>query len=206
MKNKIKAFFRGALDYIIKAKIELILLFGFLALDLISKAIVANNMHLGETITLLPKFLHLTYIHNDGAAFGSTFGLNKLLGETGIRIFFISFTGLAILFFIYFLYKGKGGHILNRIALSLIIGGAIGNLVDRVIFGFVRDFIEIEYFGFTIFGKKTFAIFNVADIALTVGVILFAVYYIFIYKDKKNEVKTEQIPQKTEENNDENND
>ena len=114
MKNKIKAFFRGALAYIIKAKIELIILFGFLAIDLISKAIVASNMYLGETITLLPKFLHLTYIHNDGAAFGSTFGLNKLLGETGVRIFFISFTGLAILFFAYFLYKAIAQRFSNR--------------------------------------------------------------------------------------------
>lgn len=200
MKNKIKTFFLNAWNYIKEAKIELIVLFGSLILDLVTKAVIESALSLGESVTLIPKFLHFKYIHNDGAAFGSKFGLDKLLGKTGTMIFFIVLSAVAVCFFAYFLYKGRGKHIVNRLALALVIGGALGNLVDRIAFGYVRDFVQIEYFGFTLFGSTTFAIFNVADVALVVGVILFVVYYIFIFKEpKQNEdenvdVKAEEVP------------
>ena len=210
MKSKLKAFFFGVIKYIKVAKVELIILFGLLVLDLVTKAVIAGVMTQGESVTLIPKFLHFTYIHNDGAAFGSTFGLDKLLGEKGTTIFFIIFTAIAICFFSYFLYRGRGKHLLNRIALSMIVSGAIGNLVDRIFLGYVRDFVEIEYFGLTIFGSTSFAIFNIADVALTVGVILFAVYCIFIYKDpkekRKEENASESVNVETAEEKDENND
>lgn len=186
MKNKLNAFLSAAWNYIKEAKLELIILFGALAVDLISKAVIASAMELGETITLIPKFLHFKYIHNDGAAFGSKFGLDKLLGTTGTMIFFIVLSSVAVCFFVFFMYKARGKHVVNRIALALIIGGAAGNLVDRIAFGYVRDFVQIEYFGLSIFGSTTFAIFNIADAALTVGVIMIAVYYVFLYKDPKS--------------------
>ncbi len=197
MKERLSKFTKAAVEYIKVARFELLLIVGFLLLDLVSKAIVSGSMDLRDSVTLIPKFLHVTYIHNDAAAFGSSFGLNKLLGQKGTMIFFIVLAIVAVCFFSYFMYKLKGGNKLARAAYALIIAGAIGNLVDRICYGYVRDFIEFEYLGLEIFGSTRFAIFNFADSALCVGVVLFAVYYIFIYKDPKKLAEIE--ANKTEE-------
>ena len=189
MKEKLKQFYEASISYIKEAKMELIVLISLLALDLISKAIVAGAMELGESVTLIPKFLHITYSQNDAAAFGSAFGIDKLIGQKGALIFFMVLSIVAVCFFSYFLYKNKSGHKLIRVAYALIIAGAMGNLVDRVCYGYVRDFIEFEYLGLEIFGSTSFAIFNFADAALCIGVTIFAVFYIFIYKEPKKETK-----------------
>lgn len=185
--DKLEKFLKAAWDYIKQAKIELIVLFAALAVDLITKALVAANIPLGGSVTVIPNFLYFTYIHNYAAAFGSRFGLDKLFGETGTTVFFIVLTFVAIGFFAYFMYRNRGKSLVYRLAFALIIGGAIGNLVDRMAFGYVRDFVQIVYFGLTIFGQTSFAIFNVADAALCVGVAMFLVYYIFIYKEPKKD-------------------
>lgn len=185
--DKLEKFLKAAWDYIKQAKIELIVLFAALAVDLITKALVAANIPLGGSVTVIPNFLNFTYIHNYAAAFGSRFGLDKLFGETGTTVFFIVLTFVAIGFFAYFMYRNRGKSLVYRLAFALIIGGAIGNLVDRMAFGYVRDFVQIVYFGLTIFGQTSFAIFNVADAALCVGVAMFLVYYIFIYKEPKKD-------------------
>lgn len=190
MKSKLAKFLRSAWEYAKKAKLELIVLFAFILIDLLSKSIVDWTMELGESVTLIPKFLHITYSHNDAAAFGSSFGLDKLLGKTGTIIFFIVIAVVAICFFSYFMYKNQGSKKIVRIAYALIIAGATGNLVDRILYQYVRDFIQFEYLGLTIFGSTTFAIFNIADAALTIGVIMFAIYYIFIYKEPQKEVES----------------
>ena len=185
--DKLEKFLKAAWDYIKQAKIELIVLFAALAVDLITKALVAANIPLGGSVTVIPNFLYFTYIHNYAAAFGSRFGLDKLFGETGTTVFFIVLTFVAIGFFAYFMYRNREKSLVYRLAFALIIGGAIGNLVDRMAFGYVRDFVQIVYFGLTIFGQTSFAIFNVADAALCVGVAMFLVYYIFIYKEPKKD-------------------
>ena len=70
----------------------------------------------------------------------------------------------------------------------MLIAGALGNCVDRIFLGFVRDFIEFVYFGFTWFGRQSFYVFNFADAELVIGVIMFVVYFIFVYKDNLNEI------------------
>ncbi len=194
--NKIIKFLYAAWEYIKEARVELIVLAASVIVDLVSKALIDGNMYLGQSITLIPKFLNITYIHNDAAAFGSSFGLDKLLGQQGVMIVFIVISIVAVVFFGYFMYRNRGKSMLCRVSFALIIGGAIGNLVDRITFGYVRDFIQFEYFGLTIFGSTSFAIFNIADAALCVGVAMFAVYYIFIYKEpKKDEKKDEKAPE-----------
>ena len=190
--SKIVKFLRAAWEYIKEARMELIVLAAAIIVDLVSKAIVDGNMYLGQSVTLIPKFLNITYIHNDAAAFGSSFGLDKLLGQQGVMVVFIVISFVAVIFFSYFMYRNRGKNKTCRVALALIIGGAVGNLVDRMVFGYVRDFIQFEYFGLKIFGSTSFAIFNIADAALCVGVAMFAVYYIFIYKEPKKEEKTEE--------------
>ena len=187
--NKFEKFLTAAWEYIKQAKIELIVLLAAVAVDLVSKAIVAATIPLNNSVSIIPNFLYFTYIHNNAAAFGSSFGLDKLFGQTGTMVFFIVITFIAIGFFGYFLYRNRGKSLVFRLAFALIIGGAIGNLVDRIAFGYVRDFVEIVYFGLTIFGSTHFAIFNIADAALCVGVALFLVYYIFIYKEPEKEDK-----------------
>ena len=186
--SKFMRFLRAVADYVKVAKIELIVIVAAVAVDLISKAIVDATMDLYDSVTLIPKFLHITYIHNYAAAFGSTFGLDKILGEQGVIIFFIVVSFLAVGFFGYLMYRNRGKSLVTRISFALIIGGAIGNnLIDRLVYGYVRDFIQFQYFGLTIFGSQYFAIFNFADAALCIGVAMFAVYYIFIYKEPKKE-------------------
>ena len=85
MKDKITEFFKEAWGYIKEAKFELIMLFGFLVLDLLSKSIIDGSMSLYDSVTLIPKLLHFTYIHNDAAAFGSAFGIDKLKGSKRSR-------------------------------------------------------------------------------------------------------------------------
>ena len=104
-----------------------------------------------------------------------------LLPRSPMLSFFITLTFVAVFGFSVALYyaRGKtGSGFLVRVGLALIIGGALGNLVDRMFLGYVRDFIHIVYFGLTIFGQQSFAIFNIADAALTVGVVVFAIGYI----------------------------
>lgn len=215
--DKLEKFFKAAWEYIKQAKIELIVLVAALAVDLITKALVNANIPLGGSVTVIPNFLYFTYIHNYAAAFGSRFGLDKIFGETGTMVFFIVLTFIAIGFFGYFMYRNRDKSLVFRLAFALIIGGAIGNLVDRMAFGYVRDFVQIVYFGATIFGSTSFAIFNIADAALCVGVALFLVYYIFIYKEPKKDeslladgatniepeqAPTEAAPEKTEDETD----
>lgn len=215
--DKLEKFFKAAWEYIKQAKIELIVLVAALAVDLITKALVNANIPLGGSVTVIPNFLYFTYIHNYAAAFGSRFGLDKIFGETGTMVFFIVLTFIAIGFFGYFMYRNRDKSLVFRLAFALIIGGAIGNLVDRMAFGYVRDFVQIVYFGATIFGSTSFAIFNIADAALCVGVALFLIYYIFIYKEPKKDeslladgatniepeqAPTEAAPEKTEDETD----
>lgn len=182
-------FGKKAWEYIKLAKLELIVLVALFVLDLVSKAIIEATMDVGQTVTLIPKFLQFTFCYNDMAAFGSAFGLEKIISPTAIRVIFIIITFIAIGLFSYFMYRNRGKNKLERIALGMIIAGAAGNLVDRLFIGQVRDFVEIVYFGCNIpwAGGTGFAIFNVADASLVIGVILFLIYIIFLNKAEPEE-------------------
>lgn len=182
-------FGKKAWEYIKLAKLELIVLVALFVLDLVSKAIIEATMDVGQTVTLIPKFLQFTFCYNDMAAFGSAFGLEKIIKPEAIRVIFIIITFIAIGLFSYFMYRNRGKNKLERIALGMIIAGAAGNLVDRLFIGQVRDFVEIVYFGCNIpwAGGTSFAIFNVADASLVIGVILFLIYIIFLNKAEPEE-------------------
>lgn len=94
--NKFIRFLRAAWEYIKQARMELLILAGAVILDLVSKAIVDAAMDEYDSVTLIPKFLHITYIHNDAAAFGSSFGLDKVLGQRGVMILFIVISFAAV--------------------------------------------------------------------------------------------------------------
>ena len=192
--SKLKKFGRAAWAYIKHAKMELIVIAALIIADLVTKALVAKLIPLGDSVTLIPNFLYFTFTLNDAAAFGGLFGLEKVLSPLAIRIILLIITTIAIGVFCYLMYRFKERHKLMRLSLALILAGAIGNYIDRLFLGEVRDFIHIVYFGktFSCMGSEIsdFAIFNVADAALTVGVVIFIVYFIFFFKDPKPKEST----------------
>ena len=125
-------------------------------------------MALHETIELPVKFIQLTYIQNFGGAFGIF---------QHQRIFFLAAAAVAIVCVLYFFEDIKELGKLSFISASLIFGGAIGNLIDRVRFGYVVDFLDLRWW----------PVFNVADIALTVGVTLLFIEVIRFGKNAPEE-------------------
>lgn len=172
--DKLKAYFSGAWR-------EILAIIVIAVVDLLTKNIVQSTMTLSQRITVIPGLLYFCYIHNKKAAYGSAFGLEKIFGEEGVITFFIVLTIVALVLFGFMLWKFRWRHLLSRLAIGFIIGGAFGNLVDRIVLRYVRDFIQIEIAGFSPFG-----IFNIADVALVFGVIMFFAYFIFYFdKDEK---------------------
>lgn len=123
--------------------------------DQISKTVVRNTMSLYESIPVIPEFFHLTYVTNDGMAFGINFPL-------GIYVFSaisIIFTG----FLFWYLWSIKDDEIVVRTGVALILAGAIGNLIDRIFLGEVVDFLDF------MIGNFHWYVFNLADSCVTVG-------------------------------------
>ncbi len=131
-----------------------------LVLDQASKLAIDGSMQLFESIPLTPYF-NLTYVHNTGAAF-------SFLSEAGGWQRWL-FAGLAMVmsgFIGAWLARLQKHEILMAVALSLVLGGAIGNLIDRVAYGYVIDFLDVYY------GNWHWPAFNIADSAICVGVFL----------------------------------
>jgi signal peptidase II len=129
-------------------------------LDQITKLRIASTMLRGESRQIVGDFVRLTYVHNDGAAFGLSLGG---------RWSFIAVTVVVIAFIIFF-YVRSEKTLTARWALALILGGAVGNLADRLRLGEVVDFLHLSVAGWS------WPIFNVADIAVSVGVGLLAIH------------------------------
>jgi len=141
-----------------------------LLLDQVTKILVDNSMRLYSREPLINGFLDLHYIRNSGAAFGFLAG-----SHSAFRLpFFIGVSVIAVGIILYLFYKMEESETLAPIALALVLGGAVGNLVDRIRLGEVIDFIYFHY--------KRFAwpAFNVADIAITSGVILLIFRMLFL--------------------------
>lgn len=122
-------------------------------LDQATKHLIRNLIDSFRVIEVLP-FLQIVNIRNKGAAFGMFTGFGNIV--------FIIIAALSIIFVIYLLAKGKE----DRLGLSLVLGGAAGNLIDRILYGSVTDFIDI------FIGRFHWPAFNVADSALTIGILL----------------------------------
>lgn len=197
-KNKAKAvwafivqYAKKVFEYLKVAKMEWIIMISVFAADLIAKSLVENFLDFNETVPIIPYFLNAHKVHNYAAVFGSDW-LRSWMGAIGARIFFCVFAVAASVVFILVLIRNKGKSRVFRIAAALFVAGAMGNCIDRMVLGYVRDFIEFEYFGLTIFGRKTWSyIFNIADVALVTGVLLIVFYFLFLYRD--NDKKKVQI-------------
>lgn len=179
----IKKYAAKVWAYLKVAKMEYIVMISIFAVDLISKSIVNATTAVGDTVVLIPNFLQIHNVHNYAAAFGSDV-IKKALGSVGSRIFFSIFAVAASVMFIFVLIRCRKQHRVIRISLALLVAGAMGNCIDRMALGYVRDFVEFVYFGLTILGSKSFYVFNIADAALVIGVVLAIVYFLFLYKDR----------------------
>ncbi len=184
----VKRYAAKVWNYLKIAKMEYIVMASLFALDLISKAIVNATTGVNQTVVLIPNFLNIHNIHNYDAAFGSEWMTNAL-GSMGSRILFSIFAVIASVVFIFILIRNKGGNRLLRVAFAMLVAGALGNCIDRMFLGYVRDFVEFVYFGFTIAGQDSFYVFNIADAELVIGVILVLIYFIFMYRDKPEDKK-----------------
>ena len=186
MQSKIKTISKGTILYFKKAKLEWILFVALLFADLISKWLVVQFW--GDTsYALIENFLYINYTKNQNAAFGSDFGLSKIFGEGGVIVFFVVVTLIVMLGFCFLLYKWKDRRAFARVALVLVLAGGLGNLYDRVALSYVRDFVSIVFFGHDLpLLGTSFAIFNLADSFLTVGIVMFVWYVMFMCdKDKR---------------------
>lgn len=137
--------------------------------DQISKSLIKSTMTLYDVIPVIPGFFQLNYITNKGMAFG----INLPVGIS----FFSGISLIIICFLVWILWCERKNNLLMRISLALILGGAIGNLIDRILFGEVVDFFDF------MIGDFHWYIFNIADSAVTVGIILM-LFYSFLFKPK----------------------
>ncbi len=138
-------------------------------LDQLSKAVVRFSLPLYQEVPVFPGFFSLTHIENPGGAFGFLAGHPSILQ----RLFFLIGTLVAIGLLIYLYKKIPASYSILKAGLALIMGGALGNLIDRLRFGKVTDFFDF------FIGRMHWPAFNIADSAVTVGSIIFIYYLIF---------------------------
>jgi signal peptidase II len=161
-----------------------ILIIGFIVLlDQVSKYIIKTQMDLYDSIPVMGSFFQITYVENDGAAFGVRFGNPT---------FFLILSLIAAILVFYYLIRMRDKNWLPQLALALIASGAIGNLTDRFMYGKVIDFFDVEFFdilipsfnflGLTLSGYSMtrWPVFNVADITITCGMVIIISYLIFV--------------------------
>jgi signal peptidase II len=146
----------------------------------------------GESISILDPYFKFTFVENPGMAFGINI-------DGYFKIFLSLFSLVASIAILIYMYKNRKQNIFFRTGFALILGGAIGNMIDRFFYGIIYnyapflygkvvDFIHVDAFGFSILGKtfSSFPIFNIADSAVTVGVIILILFHkTFEEKDKE---------------------
>ena len=159
----------------LKFGVMMAIVVAFLVLDLVTKYVFDAKLADGETISVIPYLFNFRVVHNRGAAWGML---------AGKQVFLIVLTFVFLGIFIAYYIKEKNKTWLLNITFGFLFAGCLGNLYDRLGFGYVRDMIELDFW-------KDFPIFNFADVALTIGVVLLAIYLILYFvKESKPKQKT----------------
>ena len=150
---------------------KLILIFlACVGLDMWSKKYMAGWLALGQTKSVIPGFFQFTLVHNKGAAFG--------VGSGWSTPFFLLFSVVAIVIVAIMFYQLKAHEKLSAIGLAMILGGAFGNIVDRIRLGYVVDFLDVYV------KNHHWPVFNVADSVITIGAVLLGIEILFLSKKK----------------------
>lgn len=147
--------------------ISIAIILTVIAIDLISKHFTTDY---SETKNIIPYIINFKSSQNTGAAW-------SIFSGSVIALSIVTFLAIALII-VYAIFS-KSNSALFFISLSLILGGAIGNLIDRLVFGYVRDFIQFDFW-------QTFPIFNLADTFLTIGIFCLILYHlILLIKEKR---------------------
>ena len=142
-----------------------------------------DGMYLGQMISVFGDFFRITFVENPGMAFGYDPG-------SSFKLIISLFSLLASIGLVFYLFAIRDKSLSLRIAIALILGGAIGNLIDRTFYGVifdyaplfygkVVDFFDFDFFNFTLFGRSydRWPVFNIADAAVTIGVLILVLFY-----------------------------
>lgn len=141
--------------------------------DQLSKKLIVENLQQeGNSVSVINGLLNFTLSYNDGMAFG--------LGSSVFRWAFVAIMVIVGVVLIYLMFNPKYSSPLFLSAAALVIGGGIGNAIDRVLYGYVVDFLAVSFFP---------PICNIADYAITIGTVLLLIYVIFVYGKKDNKKK-----------------
>lgn len=137
-----------------------------ISFDQIVKHVISNNLSIGTAKQVIPNFFYISHYENTGIAW-------SLLSNG--RYIIIIVTSVIAVAVGYYLYKSQKTMV--KLSLSMLLGGALGNLIDRIFKGSVTDFLEFH------FGSYSFPVFNIADIFVVTGVVVLCYYLLFIYKE-----------------------
>lgn len=161
----------------------IIIVISLVMMDQITKIIVTRSLEISESISLIDNFLAITYHRNAGAAWGIL---------QGQMIFFYTITIIVIGVLIFWLRKiDLQKERLLGIAIAFMLGGAVGNFIDRLLYQEVIDFIDVMILGYD------FPIFNIADSALCIGVFLFAIDAFYLERKRKKRAKSLELRTET---------
>ena len=145
-------------------------------IDQLTKWLAVLSLKNSAPVLWIPKLLGFSYVENTGAAFGIL---------QGARWFFLVLTGITMAAVLALLLFGKfRRHFMFNVSTTLIVAGGLGNFIDRLIHGYVVDFIEFQFI--------KFPVFNVADCYLVIGSIMLLIFFCFLYEEKPT------TPKKTE--------
>jgi signal peptidase II len=153
-----------------------------LLLDQITKFYVDSSMRLHESIPVIQGLFSITHVRNPGAAFGFLADASPLFRS----IFFVAVTVLAIILVVHYIWKSRAEEPFLTFALSLILSGAVGNLIDRVRLGEVIDFLDVYI------GSTHWPAFNVADSAISVGAVILFIELIRQGRERQTDSKGSQ--------------
>ena len=142
-----------------------------LVIDQVIKIIISCNMKIADSINIITNFFRITYLQNTGAAWSIL---------SGNKIVLILITLIALFLIYYFLLKNKNLKNIEYILYGVLIGGILGNLIDRVRFGYVIDYLDFN------FGNYRYPVFNFADICIVVSIVIMVLLSIKDDKDGNN--------------------
>jgi signal peptidase II len=164
----------------------LILLLAIVCADQITKIWVLDSLSPGQTLSVIGQFFQLRLAYNEGGAMGTVFGPGT---------FYLITSCLVLLVVLYLLYVNRNNAIV-AFSLAAVAGGAIGNIIDRIRIGWVIDFLDFDFFDINILGYKMerWWTFNVADSAITVGIIVLLAYILFVPRPKKPAAPDPAVP------------
>ena len=156
--------------------IALIVAVLLVVVDQVSKWLIVANLGEGSSVTVIPGLLDFTYSENDGMAFG--------LGSDTFRWVFIIVTIIVSGILIYLMFKPDFNNKLYFASVACIVSGGIGNLIDRLINGYVVDFLALSFFP---------PICNFADYCITAGTVMLVIYILFFFDKKKENENKEKV-------------